>query len=313
MLQRLGRHGPWFLFGGVFLGLLLPDLASLFRPLLTPAVICLLLLALLRVNWQAMGDYLRRPVVGALMTVWLMLAAPVLTWLVVRQLPLPDSLKTAIVLMAAAPPILAATTIAILVGLDGAMAMVAGLLATLLSPLTVPPLALALLGLELDIGIASFMARLAAVILAAFVGAAIIRRVLGLSRLQRHGQRIDGMTVLVMLVFAISIMDGVSAALLADPLKVGLWVVAAFVANPLLQLLGALAFCWLGLRRALTAGLLSGNCNMGLLLAALSSDADFEIRLFLAVSQLPMYMLPALVLPFYRRLLAHGRAASAEP
>jgi BASS family bile acid:Na+ symporter len=55
--------------------------------------------------------------------------------------------------MAAAPPILSAAPIAMILGLDGALALVVGLTATLLTPLTVPPLALALLGLQIDIGV----------------------------------------------------------------------------------------------------------------------------------------------------------------
>jgi BASS family bile acid:Na+ symporter len=42
---------------------------------------------------------------------------------------------------------------------------------------------------------------------------------------------------------------------------------------------------------------------MGLLLAAVPASADFDVVLFFAVAQLPMYMLPALLLPLYRRLL----------
>lgn len=53
----------------------------------------------------------------------------------------------------------------------------------------------------------------------------------------------------------------------------------------------------------MTIGVLSGNCNMGLLLAALPTEGNFDILLFFAVAQIPMYMLPALLLGFYRRLL----------
>ena len=84
-----------------------------------------------------------------------------------------------------------------------------------------------------------------------------------------------------------------------------LWLVAAFLANPLLQALGTLAFAWLGRRRALTVGLMTGNCNMGLLLAALPPGADFDVVLFFALAQVPMYMLPRLLLPVYRSALSH--------
>ena len=86
-----------------------------------------------------------------------------------------------------------------------------------------------------------------------------------------------------------------------------LWTAAAFVANPALQALAMLAFAWLGRRRAMTVGLITGNCNMGLLLAALPPNADYDVVLFFALAQIPMYTLPALVLPFYRRMLASAQ------
>jgi len=88
-----------------------------------------------------------------------------------------------------------------------------------------------------------------------------------------------------------------------------LWLVAGCLANPLLQLLGALLFWPLGLRRALTIGLTTGNRNMGLLLAVLPAGVDPDITLFFALAQVPMYVLPALSRPLVRRLLA----ASGQP
>src|SRR3546814_8364921 len=81
------------------------------------------------------------------------------------------------------------------------------------------------------------------------------------------------------------------------PGVVAFWLLAAFIANPVLQIVGALAFAWLGRRRALTVGLISGNCNMGLLLAAFPPGTDGDVVLYFAVAQIPMYMLPALLLP----------------
>src|SRR3546814_5880412 len=52
---------------------------------------------------------------------------------------------------------------------------------------------------------------------------------------------------------------------------------AAFIANPVLQIVGALAVAWLGRRRELTVGLISGNCNMGLLLAAFPPGTDGDV------------------------------------
>lgn len=303
-LAALGGQGPKVLFGGVFLGLLLPDVAAVFRPALPYTVALLLLLSLLRVDWGEIGETVRRPLSVSLATLWMMLVSPLVMWALLGALSLPPALDTALILMAAAPPILGATAIAILLGLDGALAVVVGLVATLLTPLTVPPLALALLGVALDIGVGEFMLRLAAVVVLAFLAAAAVRKLTGTGRLRAWGSRIDGAIVLLMLVFAVAIMHGVTDAIFARPRVVLLWLAAAFVANPLLQVLGTLAFSWMGLRRALTCGLLTGNCNMGLLLAALPPESDYDVVLFFALAQIPMYTLPALILPFYRRILA---------
>jgi BASS family bile acid:Na+ symporter len=303
LLALLGGHATWVLFVGVFLGLALPSLATFARPLLAPAVAVILTATLVRVDWDVMVTYLRRPWLAGLITAWLLLGAPVLVAVVLALVPLPPALTTALVLMAAAPPILSAAPIAMILGLDGALALVVGLAATLLTPLTVPPLALALLGLELDIGVVEFMGRLSLVVAGAVAAALVIRRLIGRERLPQVATHIDGLVVGVMLVFAVAIMDGVTATLIERPLVVALWLFAAFVANPALQAAGALAFAWLGRRRALTVGLVSGNCNMGLLLAAFPPGSSQDVVLFFAVAQLPMYTLPAVLLPLYRRLV----------
>lgn len=303
LLAFLGGHGVTVLFLGVFLGLALPDLARLLRPALAPAVAALLLFSMLRVDWQSVAGYLRRPLLTGGLVCWMLLVSPVVTWALLLAVPLPAALTTAVVLMAAAPPILGSTAIALLLGLDGALTLVVGLTATLLTPLTVPPLALWLLGLELDVEAAELMLRLGGVVVGALVGATVIRRLLGTARLRRNAGVLDGLIVAVMLVFAVAIMDGVTATALQRPGTVALWILAAFVANPALQLVTALAFARFGRRLALTAGLLAGNCNMGLLLAALPAEADYDVTLFFALAQLPMYMLPALLRPLYRRLL----------
>ena len=77
------------------------------------------------------------------------------------------------------------------------------------------------------------------------------------------------------------------------------------LANPLLQLLGCAVSFKLGLKRALSVGLATGNCNMGLLLAALPPDGDPGVALFFALAQLPMYTLPLV----QKRLYSHWMSA----
>jgi hypothetical protein len=62
----------------------------------------------------------------------------------------------------------------------------------------------------------------------------------------------------------------------------------------------------------LTMGLCSGNANLGLLLAALADRAPLDLLVFIAAAQLPIYTLPVIQRPFYRRWLA-GTPALRQP
>jgi BASS family bile acid:Na+ symporter len=301
-LHYVGRHGALFLAGGVLLGLAAPPLAAAARPLLVPALLVPLTIALLRLDWRRLADYARRPVLVAVVTVWLLAASPVLMWLAVRGLPLPPALEQAIVLMTASSPVTMCATVSLLVGLDAALAVVVIVATTALVPLTLPAVALPLLGLELDIDLATFMLRLGWMVGVAFAVALVVRRLAGPERLARGARALDAVAVLSLLVFAVAIMDGITAAFLARPGYVLGTLAAAFAANLLLQAAGTAAFLKLGVRKALTIGLMTGNCNMGLVLVALAGNAPFDTVMFFALGQIPMYTLPALLMPLYRRV-----------
>ena len=66
---------------------------------------------------------------------------------------------------------------------------------------------------------------------------------------------------------------------------------------------------WLGVRQALAIGLMTGNRHMGLILVALGGDAPLEVSAFFAVGQIPMYILPGLLVELYRQLLARAQPA----
>ena len=88
---------------------------------------------------------------------------------------------------------------------------------------------------------------------------------------------------------------------------------AVYGFNVGLQLAGALAFAWLGRRGALTLGLCSGSGNLGLLLAALADRASFELFVFVARAQLPIYTLPVIQRHLYDRWLTRSAAPRDAP
>lgn len=305
-LTWLVRRATLILAVGVFAGLVFPSMAAVLRPLLPVAVWGLLLLAMLRLDWRGVIRHLRRPVATASVVVWLLLAVPVVTFVTANALGIPPGLTAALVLMAAAPPIVSSPALAILMGLDAAQAMLAMTIATMLMPLTLPILALELLSLPLDITAGALMIDLALFIGSALAVATLVRFMLGRQQINDVAPGIDALAIVFLLLFAIAIMDGIADKLLADPGHVGMIIAVAFAANTLLQVAGGLAFVWLGRRPALTVGFVSGNRNMALLLAVLPASIHADVLLYFALGQIPIYVMLAVLTPIYRRLLSEG-------
>jgi len=302
-LLTLARHARPVLAGGIFAGLLLPDLAALLRPLMEAAVVTSLSLSMLRIDWPAILAYGRQPARAGVALGWILLGAPALTLAAVTALGVPAGLAAALVFAAAAPPVTASPAFALLLGLDAALALVVLVIGTALLPLTLGPVAFWLLDLELSIGLGPFLLRVAIFIGLPFLISAISRRFIRRDWLDARATEINGSIVLALVVFAVAIMDGVTARLLADPWTVASFAGVAFVLNFALQALGTAAFFWMGRRQALTMGLASGYRNMAIMLVLTAGIAGPDMWLYVAMAQFPMYILPMLTNPLYRHLL----------
>ena len=300
-LGVLDRHATRFLAASVFLALALPDLAALLRPLLAPAVWGILVLAMLRTDWAVLRGHLARPRMIAASLVWLLLACPLALWLGLRALGAETSgVGQALVLAAAAPSLMSTPALAMIIGLDGALALVMMLAAMFLAPFILPFITLGLLGIEIELSVWEFAGRLIFVVGSALGAAFIMRR----RRVAALIKNSNGLMVILMLVFAVAIMDGVTGRLVAEPLYVAALLAISFLFQALLQASTALGFLWLGRRAALTVGFLAGNRNMGLLLAVLPAGLHPDVALYFALAQFPIYILPVLLKPLYARLLA---------
>ncbi len=304
LLVQLGRHARPILAGGVFAGLLLPDLAAVLYPLIGPVIVLSLVLSILRIDWPMLAAWTRRPVPAGAVVLWMLLAAPALTWVVAKVAGVQAGLLVPLVLGAAAPPISSAPGFAVLLRLDASLVLVVVVATTLLLPLTLGPVAFWLMDLELTIGAGSFALRILLYIVLPFVIAISVRRMAGAERIAARAPEINGGMVTMLLIFAIAIMDGVTARLFESPDTVLVFIAAAFAINLAQQALGAAAFCWLGRRAALSVGLASGYRNMGLMLVLTAGVAGPDMALFVAMAQLPMYIMPALLHPVYRLALA---------
>jgi len=305
-LAWIGKHATVLLALGVFLGLALPDLATLARPLLVPAIVVMLVFSLLRLEPAAILGAARRP--GQVLPVvgFVLMLSPALGYAAVAGFQIEawfgPGVAVAVVVWTASPPLVSVTALATILGLDGALALMAMTLGGLLMPLTLPPLILGLIGLDLQIGVGELMLRLLALLVVAAVAAAAIRATAGARWIQDHAAPIDGAFVLTMLIFAVAVMDGVTAAAIADPARVAGLVALVFAVSLSLQAVAFVVFLWAGRPAATTAALIAGNRNMAIVLGAAPAAFDPDAFLYLALLQFPIYLLPALLRPVYRRL-----------
>ena len=301
-LAFLAGRAPLLLALGVFAGLFLPELATAARALLEPGVVALMTVSLLRVDWAALGRGLRAPAAALVVAVWLLVLTPLLAWALALALGLSPSLTTALVLNGAAPALIAAIPIALLVGLDAPLVVALVAITTLALPVTLMPVLLWLLGLAGALDLAAFFLRFSIYIVAPFAVAGALRVWLGAARVEARAVSLDGASVALLVLCALGLMHGVTAAVLARPGKMLGFLLAAVIFNVGLQGLGALVFRRRGRRGALTAGLALGNRNMALMLVLMAGAAGPDFALYVAMAQLPMYLLPSLGAPIYRRL-----------
>ena len=307
-LAFLGRHAAGFMAAGIFVGLALPGLSTRLRPLLPTFVFLLAVATMIRIDGPEVLAHIRRPGRLALVLVWGLVVSPIVTAWLVARLPLPAGLAQAIVIWSAAPALISAPAIAFVLGLDGSLALVVMVAGSFLMPVTLPPLVLGLLGVKLELGIAALMVRLVLFIGGAAALAAIARRLLGAARMVRRREELGGFNVVLLVLFAVAIMDGVGDIALHRPRELLLYIACATAVSLGQQILGTLVFLWHGRVEALTVGLVCGNRNMASVWASLGAFAPPELTLFFIAVQLPVYILPILLRPLYRRV--DGRRAT---
>ena len=235
-----------------------------------------------------------------------LVAAPVVVWAAATALRLPAGLTTALVLMAAAPPVMSSPALSMLVGLDMSLSLTVMVSATFLVPLTLPVIAGGILDIDLEISAANLMLRLAGMVGGSVVLAYVLRRGIGRARLKRRKKEIDGLVLLFMVIFAVAVMDGVAARIGAEPATAALFLGAAITGYGVLHLAGTVACGFMGRRLALTVGLSTANRNMALLLAILPAAGNADLFLFFALGQFPNFMLPMLMRGFYGRVMKGG-------
>ena len=304
VLRRMGGRATTLLPFSLALGIAFQDIAAAARPLVGPLAIVLLMLTLARTDWPRLRALLVRPGLAIVLALVQLILVPLIVWPIWRTLGLWPGLVAALSLSAMAPGIISAATTASFLRLDASLALLLTLITNFLVPFTLPPLALGLLGLDLKLSVVDLSLRLAFIAGTALAGAMLIRRWLGPERLHGNSATLDGLAVIVLMVFATPLMDGIVARAVADP-----WKLAGFIGGSFASMLlcnaamALLALPFTDRRTALTAGYCSGGRHNALLMAVLPATADPDIFLFIAAVQVPLYFTPTLLQPLYRRLL----------
>ena len=303
-LERVAAMGTWLMASAFVIGYLLPPLAAACREFILPAIIVILTVAMLRLDVARLRGYIRRPGAMALIVLVNLIAAPVLMWVLLTPIDIPDELRQGMVLLAAAPMVSSAIAFATILELDSALAVAVMVTTYAIVPITLPALSLWLLGLDLGVGFFDLFSRLFATIaIPAGIAFAIRRWVIKPEIMLKNARALDGISVLFVMVFGFGIIHGLPAFVAARPDYVVLVLAASFAANIGLQIVGAAIFLWMGRREALTVGLVTGNTNLGLLMVTLADRAPPELLVCFVLGQIPMYFLPVVALPVYRRLM----------
>jgi ACR3 family arsenite efflux pump ArsB len=301
-LRLLGQHARWTLPFGVCTGLVLPALAEALHALVLPTMIGMITVSLLRLEWTALMATLTRPAPLIRMSVWAMLISPVAVWLLARIGLIPEALTVLSVLQAASAPIGSAAAFALFLGIPGHLCMAGTVVMTLMLPITLTATASLLLpsfGIQVDLG--QFFIRVTLSALAPFLITYVIRRMAGDGRLRAFDAELAGLNVVLLVLFAIAIMNGVTETFFERPgFILGLFAWSCFAAA-FWHGAGYLLLRANGFEQAMSSALLLGNRNLGLTLAVTAGTAGEAFQMYAGLAQIPLFCVPLLLSAVARR------------
>jgi BASS family bile acid:Na+ symporter len=296
------------LVAGVALGLAWQSAAGVLRTALSPLVFMLMVGALLGIDGAALLARLRRPLLLVCMIVWILVGAPAIVAAAVRLLGLPAGLAQAMVLWSASSPLISSAPLAMLIGLDGALALIATVLATMAVPFTLPIVARLAFGTAITIAPAALATRLGILAFGSAATAAVLKPLLRRSGLAPGPVEINGLNVLLLFLFSVGVMGGAQQLIAARPAAALAYVGIAFAESAVLFAATALAFAGFGRTTALSVALASCFSNLALVWAALGDAAGADFLLFFLAVQFPIYLLPVAL-----RVIVRSRFVTPSP
>jgi ACR3 family arsenite transporter len=301
LLRFAARHGRAILIAGLVAGIALPGLAFAMRPWIPELVAAMLFVAALRIGPRAAFGAARDFGAAVGIAGLYQVVFPLVAILIFMAFGWSGVFATAIILMLAASPISGSPNITLMTGNDPAPALRQLVIGTALLPLTVIPV----FWLTPDLGnladVFAAAARLLALILAATGLGFALRATILRAPAPVTLVAIDGASAVLMGVVVIGLMSAVGPAIFDDPAALALALVVVFAANFGLQIAAATALRATH-RRHLAAplGIVAGNRNIALFIAALPETVTDPLLLFIGCYQIPMYLTPILLGRFYR-------------
>lgn len=301
------EYGRYLIVGGVVLGLAFPGIAAAVKGLLPALIVISLILSVAQANVRQIAKYSSKSMMVIGLLIALLVLAPALITIEAKEVLVPYGLPITIaegmILAALAPPMMAASGIAFLLGLDSILALVCSLVAHILCPISIALLSYYLIGPDIALSTGDLVQRLAVFIGVGF-GIGLLLRGVGISRRVEQSKNgmlaFDAISVTCLALLALGLMDGVSTLAILDP-QFALWAFGCgLVLNPLLQFLGASLFMKAGADVSLTVGMLAGYRNTALLIVVLAGAVDPKILVFLAIVQVPTFIMPMLSEPVLR-------------
>ena len=314
-LTWLGDQGTRAVAALVVFGIAIPPLGALLRPYVAEAIFLLLVISFMRVDLAALRAHLRRPALIVAATAWTTLCVPLIFGLAARLTGFDTSspdLFLAVMLQGIASPMMASPAIAALMGLDATLILVTLVTSTALVPFTASLFAaLFLVGMP-EISPLTLGLKLLAILAGSLLTATVIRMIFGAAAIQRQRRPIDGVNIIILLVFVAAVMGNVVADFLANPLLSIAVAALAFAIFFALLIVTTILFRRIGYERALALGLMVSQRNMGLMLAATAGALPAMTWLYFALTQFPYYLAPQMLGPLARRLTARAQIES-EP
>ena len=295
----------------VILGLTVPSLSALLKPVALPALLVVVILSLVPFARMPASSLvsLKAPVLR--IVAWQQFALPAIVIAAATVLKVPDQIVVLMVVTIASGALFASPALAELLHLNRERALQCMVLSTLLTPLSL----FTFLNIYRDAGthiqLEIYVQRVSVYLIVPFL-LFTAYRILVKDLSERVVARVSDISrwgvILALVVFCIGIMSDVSNEVGTSPRVVLFDLAIASLLCCGMLLLTIITMWRFGADEALTAGILCGFRNVGLGYALVGETIGHQLAVYVGVSMLPMFLTPVIIRVVYTQ---RQRAAAA--